>query len=464
MSFEPLVFLPVNDLKKLLESLSGLIGDAADAGDGAFELTVFNQKIFVKEKNRWAFIGQSLEALAKVPADPTKLLGGLDTTYDVAVRLYVQNIPEMYRSLAIDQLRMGVESGLGRLPDESEETYQARKKITEKQLDAITTAINDLEQLTLGAALDINAKTARIDLTVAAVSGTPTAKQLSQAQGGTSNFAGFLVPDAAASLNVTTKIAKEDAEQFVSGLAAIRAGALQHIDSESKLTDDASKKLAKEMVSEVFDAIQATLEGGKIDAGATLNLSDKSMALMVGGTVADPKALEDALKKFAKLSEKEPKFPGIKFDADKHGDVRFHTTSIPVPKEEGIAKILGEKLDVAVGIGSKSVYLAVGTDSLKQLKELIDKSKGDSSKQLPPFQLNVSLAPIFQFAAAMQDKPEVTAMAEELTKSKGKDRVSLVVVPAQNAMTIRLEAQEGVLRLLANAGKAAVAGGLPGAP
>ena len=171
--------------------------------------------------------------------------------------------------------------------------------------------------------------------------------------------------------------------------------------------------------------------------------------------------MENALKKFAKLAEKEPNFPGIKFDADKHAGVRFHTTSIPVPKDEGISKVLGDKLDVAVGIGAKSVYLAVGTDSLKLVKDADRQVEGPGrASQLPPFQLNVSLAPIFQFAAAMQDEdasPELKTMAEVLAKSGGKDKVTLVVLPDKSKLTIRLEAQEGVLRLLANAGKALTA-------
>ena len=76
------------------------------------------------------------------------------------------------------------------------------------------------------------------------------------------------------------------------------------------------------------------------------------------------------------------------------------------------------------------MYLAIGNDSLKMFKDVDRQVEGrQPSKKVPPFQLNVSLAPIFQFAAAMQDRPSVTAMAEELAKSKGKDHVSLVVTP-----------------------------------
>jgi hypothetical protein len=462
LSLQPLIFLPVENLKELLDALSGLIGDAQEA-NGVFELNVFGQKIFAKEtKTKWAFISMSPESLADVPKDPTKLLGGLDKDYDIALRLNVQNIPELYRSLAVDQLRMGVESGLDRMPNESDADYAARKKMVDSQIKALTDAINEIDQLTLGWALDTSAKTTHIDLTVAAVAGSDFGKQLSQVKETTSDFAGFLVPEAAASLNLSAKMAKDNTEQIVAALQTLRSHAQQHIEADKKLSDDATKKIAKEMVSEVFDAIQATVESGKIDAGATLNLSDKAMALVVGAYVADPNSLEAALKKFAKLAEKEPDFPGIKFDADKHGGVRFHTASLPVPKEEGISRVLGDKLDVAVGIGSKSAYLALGTDSLKLCKQLIDKSKSDASKRVPPFQLNVSLTPIFQFAAAMQDRPEVTAMAEELAKSQGKDHVRLVVTPQPNAVMLSLKAEEGVIRLLARAGRMATAGGLPG--
>ena len=124
--------------------------------------------------------------------------------------------------------------------------------------------------------------------------------------------------------------------------------------------------------------------------------------------MADPKALEDALKKFNQLVENEPNFPGIKFDAAKHNGVRFHTTQIPVPQDDEISKVLGSRLDVALGIGSDSVYLALGSESLTLVKQLIDKSKTMTSKEVPPLQVNVLLAPIFQFAAAMQKRTTPT--------------------------------------------------------
>ncbi|MEX0679610.1 MAG: hypothetical protein WD063_21250 [Pirellulales bacterium] len=470
LNFQPLIVLPVTDLKKLLEALEGLVGPAEDAGDGMFQLDVFNQQVFVKEHNTWAYVSTSSDPLANLPKDGGALFAGLEKTYDIAGRLHVQNVPEVFRTMLIDQLRAGVKAGLARQSSEGDEAFETRSKAVEAQIDSLTKVINDLEQLTLGLAIDPKAKTAHLDLSFSAVAGTDTAKQLSLTKATTSSFAGFLVPEAAASLNLTTELGKNDAEQFVAGLEAIRTQALEHIEGETKLPDESSKKLAREMVGQVFDAIKATFESGKIDVGATLNLGEKSMALVVGAYVADPKSLDEALRKFAKLAEDEPNFPKIKFDAETHAGVRFHTASIPVPADRKIAKVLGERLDVSVGIGEKAVYLALGTDSLNTVKMLIDRSKSEADKQLPPFQLNVRLEPIFQFAAALADDDkdddggiDLAALAADLAKAPGKDHLRLEYMPQPNGATLRLSAEEGVLQLLGTALKNAQASGvIPG--
>ncbi len=462
LQFQFLIVLPVTDLQQLLAALEGLVGAAQDAGDGVFELDVFNQKIYVKENNTWAYLSTSPEPLATLPKNGGDLFGGLEKTYDIAGRLYVQNVPEVFRTMLIDQLRVGVDAGMARQPNESDEAYETRRKMVDAQIDSLTTAINDLDQLTLGLTLNREAKTAQLELAFKAVPGTETAKQLSRTKATTSRFAGFLQPDASASLSLTSELAESDAAQYVAGLDAIRGQVMQHIEGEGRLKDEASKKLAKEMMGQVFDAIKATFESGKIDAGATLDVSDKSMALVVGAYVADTKSLDEALQKFAKLAAGEPGFSPIAFNAAEHAGVKFHTTSIDVPADHKIATVVGDKLEVAVGIGKDTVYLALGTDSLNLAKKLIDRSASEAGKELPPFQLNVALEPIFQFAAALQGEgteSNLKTMAEDLAKAPGKDHVRLEYVPMQDGGSLRLSAEEGVLQLLGTAFKNAQASG-----
>jgi hypothetical protein len=466
LSFQPLIVLPVTDLKQLLGALEGLVGAAQDAGDGIFELDVFNQKIYIKEKNTWAYMSTAPEPLAVLPASGGDLFSGLEKQYDVAGRLHVQNVPEVFRTMLIDQLRVGVEAGLQRQDGESDESFESRRKLVDSQIEGLTTAINDLDTLTLGLTLNPEAKTAQLELAFIALPETGTAKALSRAKATTSNFAGFLQPDAAASLSLSSEIAETDAAQYVAGLEAIRDEILKHIETEARLPDEDSKKLAKDMVEQVFSTVKATFESGKIDAGATLQVGEKSMALVVGAYAAETKSLDEALLKLAKLAENKPDFPPITFNAAEHAGVKFHTTSIPVPADHKIHKVVGDKLDVAIGLGEKSVYLALGNDSLELCKKLIDASAKQTGEQLPPFQLNVSLAQVFQFASALQSEDSesnLKTMAEDLAKTAGKDHVRLEYVPQDNGGSIRLSAEEGVLQLLGNALKNAQASGaIPG--
>lgn len=480
LNFQPLIVLPVTDLQQLLGALEGLVGPAEDAGDGMFELDVFNMQVFVKEHNTWAYVSTSTEPLSDLPNDGGKLFDGLEKTYDVAGRLHVQNVPEVFRTMLVDQLRAGVAAGLARQPDESDEAFESRSEAVNAQIDSLTKVINDLEQLTLGLGMDPQGKTAHLDLSFSALAGTETAKQLNQTKPMASSFGGFLVPEAAASGNLTMQLGEADAEQFVAALDAIRTQAMTQIEGDGQLSDNDSKKLASEMVNEVFDAIEATFRAGKIDVGATLELDEESMALVVGAHVADPGSLEEALKKYAKLAAGEPGFPEIKFDAAKHAGIRFHSASIDVPGDRKIAKVFGDTLDVSVGIGADTVYLALGTDSLAMAKKLIDGSKSQADKPIPPFQLNVKLEPIFQFIAAMSDGNgngngdddeededggiDFESLAESLSKAPaGKDHVRLEYMPQPGGGTIRLSAEEGVLMLLgAVLQNAQASGAIPG--
>src|SRR5207245_1048500 len=110
----------------------------------------------------WAFLGPSPESLADVPQEPLKLLGSLPRTYEVAVRLYVQNIPDMYRTLAIDQLKAGMQEGLARNQDEEDDDYALRKRVVANQVQRLATAIHETDQLTLGWALDPTAKSSAL--------------------------------------------------------------------------------------------------------------------------------------------------------------------------------------------------------------------------------------------------------------------------------------------------------------
>jgi len=513
MQFQPLVFLPVVQLQQLLTSLAPIpaIGEAKDMGDGIFELQNENVKLYVKEQNGWAFIGQLPESLANLPKDPAKLLGGLDRKYEIALRLNVQNIPDMWRSIAIDQIKAGMQSGLERKEDENDAQYELRQKIVKNQVESFTRLVNETDQLAIGWALDQKKNVTHLDVRFTAIPDSRMAKQFSAMKQAKSRFTPFLVPDAAIATHTASSFYDEESlNQMLDTLQAVRTQALEQLAEEADLNDEATRKAAQEIMGDFLDAVNATVKSGKIDGALAVLLVNNKPSVVAGSYIADPMALERALRKTFKLAkEKDPNFPDVQFDARKHGDVRFHTISIPI-KDEKAAAVLGNQVPLFVGIGTDTAYLAAGEGSYERLTALIDESKAKGEQRSLPGQLSISLLPILEFAnKIVQDEQQakgngaeagddeagddeagndetgddetgdgeaetdggeeqngdgkqkiraiLAAMIEGLKESPTKDHVKLVIHPIKNGFVYRLLAEEGIMKALGKINK--VSGG-----
>ena len=222
--------------------------------------------------------------------------------------------------------------------------------------------------------------------------------------------------------------------------------------------DDETRTAVKAALADFMDAFQATMESGQMDGGAALLLSANKLTLVAGAQIKEPGKFESGLKKLAELAEKEPDFNGVQWNAANHEGVNFHTLSVPVPEDEAEArKMFGEKVDVAIGIGSEAVYVAVGQENLDAVNKAIDASKAEPNKEVPPFEFSASLGQFMEFAAANakdEDKPMVQAIADMLKNdAQGRDHVRASSTLIENGQKFRFEAEEGVLRAI---GKAAM--------
>ena len=81
--------------------------------DGSYKLNVQAFALYMKQVGDWTFVSQAPEGFASAPEDPAKLLGGLDTQYDMGVQAHIQNIPEVFRQLAVEQIKLGMAMARG---------------------------------------------------------------------------------------------------------------------------------------------------------------------------------------------------------------------------------------------------------------------------------------------------------------------------------------------------------------
>jgi hypothetical protein len=217
-------------------------------------------------------------------------------------------------------------------------------------------------------------------------------------------------------------------------------------------------KLAKQLAGDLMDVIGKTLESGKMDMAASAKLGPKAATVVAGGQIAEGGKLESVLKRLVEqvIKDQPDAAKFFKLDAEKHQDVQFHVVSVPTgmmggEAQEKAAALFGESLDVVIGIGEKSLYVAAGRDAVKTLKQAIDESKSAGEKSLPPMQLSVAAGAIAKFAAAVADedeRPNIEKVAKVLESSEGKDHVKLTATQIPNGARVRLDVEEGILRLL----------------
>lgn len=463
-----LVFLPVDDLKKLLDALGAIIGAAVDAGDGVFEIKRDPLTLFIKQQGKWAYLAQQKSELDKLPADPLVLLGGLDKQYDLAVSANIQNLPQALRDQAADKLKEGLEGSLQQNVDPDDEQAQLQVQIARNQAEQLVASINQIDKVTLGFSIDSENNHSFIDLGLTALPGSDLARQLSQStvDAGSSKVAGFLLPDSVLSLHLNSAVSESDREQTEAALAGFRTQIMQEIDNDEDLDDDQAKAKIKQLAGKALDVVEKTLRKGQVNAGLAV-VGEGPLTLVAGMLVADGSELEKVAKEFVNLAADEPDAPKPKLNAAEYKGIRFHTISVPAPDDEGsewIQEYIGETIDIAVGFGTDRIYLAVGKDGIDTLKQAIDRSATTPETELPPMKLSLALAPLMKLIAAKQGggNPQTEMLVQQL-KEGGKDHINVTIEPVDNGMRYRIEAEEGINKLLgAQLGGALRTGGAGG--
>jgi hypothetical protein len=457
--FHAIAFIPVNDLKQLLEIHKEYLGEPRDAGGGILEVGT-DRSAFIKEQGGWAFVAESSEQLTGLPQDPLKLLGDLPKQYNIAAKILVQNVPQELRQTALDEIKFGLERALDQpAPAGANIDREALERTARSSLKGIEQLFNEADELTVGWAVDAAGKGTYLDINVTAKEGSELARQMALNAETKSAFAGVLLPEASVTMNATAKLAESDIAQVEAAVQTGREQLIRKIDDDPNLTPE-QQTVAKDVVGKLLDVFQETAKSGKIDLGFALVLEPKSISMVGGGYVADGPAFERAVKQVVELAKNEPDFPKVQFNAGTHGSITLHKASVPVPDREPEAReLLGEKLDIVLGIGAKAIYISAGKNAESLLKKVIDQSAQSADKPVPAMQLNVAVLPILKFLASVDENPMLPGLIAALEKS-GSDKLVITSRGTARGSSMRIEVQEGLLKLIGEAVKQATGGNL----
>lgn len=446
-------FLPVSDLKPMIELAKLQLGQDIKEEKGVYQIPTGAKTIFVAQKGKWAFLADSAEQLAKVATDPAPLLGDLPQKYDLAVRASLKNLPKEYREQLLAQLRAGAEVGMQQMPAEGEDEYAIRQNVAKQAVQQLATLINDMDELLLGWNVDTKLKTTYLDLEITAQSGTKLAEQFADIKPGKTNFAGLMLPEAALTLCSVGTMSDAEVAQVRSALATLRKSVAKELEKQSLPEEEA--KLATQLFGNLIDVLEKSVETKKTDVGMAVMLDPGAVTLVAGAAIADGAKLAKTCRQLADEVQKSGQAAGaLRIGGETYAGIQLHTVSAPTP-DAALVPLVGDTLEAAVGVGDDKVLVAVGRNAVKTLKKAIDGLKTTAGKEVPPLEIRLAVQAIAKFVAEVGDDPQakVTAsMVAGMLKTAGdKDHVIVTAQPIPRGVRLRLEAEEGLLKALGSA-------------
>jgi hypothetical protein len=452
-------FLPVTDLKGLLDALQALTnGPVKPGADGVYELALPARTLFAKQKGKWVFVAFSPEGLKTTPDDPLPLLADLPKKYSVGAKLIAGNIPPALRAMVLDRLKLGA-AAVKAQGDEGLSLDKGWGSISA----ALSKAIDDLDEVALGLAVDATAQKSYLELTVLAKDGTKLAKQFADNADLKTNYAAFHLPGAAVALSW---VKKTDADTIADSLARLKT-------LRERLPAQLEKQGVPELkqaVDELLDVAEDTVKSGRSDGAVSVVLDAKAASLVGAISIVGGDKLDKALHDLAAVAKtKDPEVAkSIKLDADKKAAVRFHVVSVPIPADsenrDKIVQAVGDTLDVAIGVAGETLYVAAGRDALATLKKTIDKSVADGPKPAVPFSFSLAMGAVARFVAEVGDAQSRPAGMMFSALLAQKDQVNVVTTVIPRGIQARLELEDGVLKAVVTIGQmSAMMGGGRGA-
>ena len=416
------IFLPVEEIDELLKTVTFEIIPFQQVAPDRFEIQrpgieagKPGPPYFVLVQRDYALFTESVSAVQALQVTPDQLTRGLRERYDLACLLDLKQIPVPTRTRYVDSLKKKVEPWLQPQDDEAAESAKLRSAFGRLTLEFVKRILLDTNTVTIGGKLDEKTRTIRLEVVVDAASGTPLAKMMNRWGASRSEFASLVSPDVPAGLAINLPL----------------TGLIQQILGP---TPEPSK------------------QDSRLDAGIQLvGNGVGSMSLILALSGADAVQLNVAIPDLILRLEKSKQFQAVNESFDIHQGVVLHSL-IPTEMPSSLTQLIGTDVEIIVGQGKKIVWMAIGQSETlpDRLREAIDLADESSSVRTP--------APLVRARFQARQLPDLvgtnlllpTVDREDTRQAfaKGEDGFSLVIEPVDNGIRLRIEAEEGFIRLV----------------
>ncbi|NLE36713.1 MAG: hypothetical protein GX621_01665 [Pirellulaceae bacterium] len=449
--------LPVDDLDALIDVVRPLTADIS-TDRGTHKITLSSgQTIYVARRGDWAVVALDPTTVGRVPADPLALVGELPKKFDVAVRLHVARVPETLRAFVLAQVEGVVAEQAVRRPEDDDATYAGRRTGGRLALGMLKTALTELDEVTVGFALDRSARRLTAEVLLVPKDGTPAARRWNEYadRAPDESIAPRLRDAATIAFGSWSCVLSQPARDALGAwVETMRAESLRDFE---RLASSERVEFEKQVTLSLFEVARNLPAAERLEGNFGFVPRDGLPAMIAAVRLPREGPWTKDAERLALILGR---YPGVNTDMqtaeDCHGKVRLYRISAPIAKDanrrETLVRQYGKEVELVLGIGEEHLYFATTRDGFDVLARALAASNAGGATPVPrPLECSLALAKVFRMTDDMLEGAggvEMALDAEILEQSPGKDHIRLMIEPAERGIRVSLELEEGVLRLI----------------
>ena len=428
------IFVPVISQKVFAETLSGLFPDpTTENGLTQYEVPNSPVPVFAKHGAKHFLFAQSPDALKETP-DPAKLV---KSSADIAIELDLTKIGDGLKEQFLIQTEAGAAATASNNVNATDAERRGEEMGRAIALSAFRRLLMDGDRLSVGFNIDAKAKAVTLDLGFTAKSGTTLAQACASYAKTESPFAALTSKQTIGSFVISTPLSKDSQDIFKLMVEEGEKGGVAAVNADGNVKDS-DRKTAIEVLTRLTGTLRQSVERGRLDQAVIVNsgASGKLQVLAAMKVVKGKelgKIFEDVIRKDAKNAQ-------IKLGVADVKGARVH--AITLPPDSDREKHFGNG-PAHLGFAEDTVILTLGDDSLTAAKTSFD-IKPVATKRAP-ISLRIGLSKLLPLAE--DAGPQVMELGKAAFEN-GHDEVALEVASQPNGAAMRIEIQEGVLRLI----------------
>lgn len=455
-------FLPIADVEKVFTTLEGQIPKPVKGEDGVYSVEMQGQTVYAKSSEGWTYVSNSLPAFENLIPQPESLIADLSKDYLVAAEFRMQALPAETKQMLIGQMREGIEAGLENQEDEA--ARETSRQYGEAMVENIGQFFEEGDRVIFGWGVDEQQGSTYIDVTFTAVEGTEFQKQIQASFDDSlkSRFSGFVEEGAAVTLVGIGKMTEDDKAQTKLMLGQFARQFEKEIDEDEDFEDEASRDEVKAIMKDIVASVEKTIDEGVTSLAGSMTLGESELNVIGAAHIADGFNLSASLQKLIELSRERGELEknDVTVEKTEQDGITYHVITAPVPEDnEDARNLFGEEVTVIIAFEDDAAYVAFGTSAQEKLDAAIAASKSAGEVEVPSLEMSVSLARILRFVADQQEDDNLSAIADSLEGSNGRDNVLLTRDPIDNGARMRILAEDGVLTAIGQAIDLYTAGG-----